>query len=74
MHCFLVLLNTCNMNIFKKNYKTIKLKQMLKHIVSFYIKDIDCNITKLFWNIKKFRFFSLSWLYDRKFNMTEMFD
>lgn len=52
MHCFLVLLNTCNMNIFKKNYKTIKLKQMLKHFVSFYIKDIDCNITKLFWNIK----------------------
>lgn len=47
---------------------------MLKHIVSFYIKDIDCNITKLFWNIKMFRFFTLSWLYDRKFNMTEMFD
>lgn len=57
------------MNIFKKNYKTIKLKQMLKHIVSFYIKDIDCNITKLFWNIKMFR---LSWLYDRKFKMTEI--
>lgn len=57
MHCFLVLLNTCNMNILKKNYKTIKLKQMLKHIGSFYIKDIDCNITKLFWNIKMFRFF-----------------
>lgn len=29
---------------------------MLKHIVSFYIKDIDCNITKLFWNIKMFFF------------------
>lgn len=57
MHCFLVLLNTCNMNILKKNDKTIKLKQMLKHIGSFYIKDIDCNITKLFWNIKMFRFF-----------------
>lgn len=70
MHCFLVLLNTCNMNI----YKTIKLKQMLKHIMSFHNTDIDCNITKLFWNIKMFRFFSLSWLYDRKFNMTEMFD
>lgn len=53
MHCFLVLLNTCNMNI----YKTIKLKQMLKHIMSFHNKDIDCNITKLFWNIKMFRFF-----------------
>lgn len=47
---------------------------MLKYIVLFYIKDIDCNIIKLLWNIKMFRFFLLLWLYDRKFNMIEMFD
>lgn len=47
---------------------------MLKYIVFFYIKDIDCNIIKLFWNIKMFRFFLLLWLYDRKYNMLEMFD
>lgn len=35
---------------------------------------IDCNIIKLFWNIKMFRYFLLLWLYDRKFNMIEMFD
>lgn len=47
---------------------------MLKYIVFFCIKDIDCNIIKLFWNIKMFRFCLLLWLYDRKFNMIEMFD
>lgn len=48
MHCFLVLLNTCNMNILKKNYKTIKLKQMLKHIGSFILKTLIVTLQNYF--------------------------